>query len=373
MKIGMDAREIQKGVYTGIGRALYDLIRYVENNPGEDEIVLFAAQPLPFSFTGRVQVRIIPEKWTFGWDQLVLAFALRREQVDVFYSPYYKAPLFAPCPVVTAVLDLMYLEYPPYRQKIPVLAWLYYQVFGRWYAGVSSKVHTCSQFSCEDIVRVYGVPRKKIAVIPLTVSSGYSPGEVVDIERVAAMRKTFGIINPYILYTGNFKEHKNVPALIEAFSSLASDFPALDLVLVGPRPSDHLAWMNMFREHGIEGRVIFTDKVANEDLGRLLYVGAEVFVMPSLYEGFGLPPVEAMACGTPVVCSKAASLPEVVGDAAILVDAQRPYAIAAAVGRLLTDKDLRQELIRKGLCQVEQFRAQRIMPRMLALLREAAR
>ncbi len=369
--IGIDAREIQKGVYTGIGRALYDLIRYVEKSPGDEELVLFSAMPLPFEFSHKIRTCVMKESCTFWWDQVQLVFAIRREKVDVFYSPYYKIPLCASCPKVSAVLDLMYLQYGPYRRKLSLPAWLYYQIFGRWYAAAARKIHTCSQFSCQDIIKTYSVDRSKIEVIPLAVSPVYAPLEFVDNERVAAMKKAFGIANPYILYTGNFKPHKNVAALVQAFSSLAAAYPQLDLVLVGPKMSGYGSWLHLREKLGIVGRVIFTDKVADENLSRLLYIGAEVFVMPSLYEGFGLPPAEAMACGTPVVCSKSTSLPEVVGEAAILVDATRPQDIAAALERLLSDEALKRERRAQGLVQAGRFTEEKIMPRMLELLRQA--
>ena len=372
MQIGIDAREIQQGVYTGIGRALYDFIRYVERTPGDDVLVLFSAQALPFKFADKVRTCVMKETWTLWWDQIQLAAAIHREKVNVFYSPYYKVPLFAPCPKVAAVLDLIYLEYAPYRQELPLLARMYYHIFGRCYAGAARRIHTCSQFSCNDIVRIYGVDRARIEVIPLAVSWAYHPRELVDAERVTAMKKAFGILNPYVLYTGNFKPHKNVVALIQAFALVAREYQELDLVLVGPKISGQVSWFQLCQQLGIEGRVIFTDKVAEADVTRLLYVGAEVFVMPSLYEGFGLPPAEAMACGTPVVCSNAASLPEVTGDAAILVDARHPEDIAGAIRRILSDEAFKRDRIAQGLRQVEQFREEKVMPRMLELLRETA-
>jgi glycosyltransferase involved in cell wall biosynthesis len=372
MKIGIDAREIQGGVYTGIGRALYDFIRYVEKTPGEDTLVLFSAKPLPFSFSDKVQLCVMKEVWTLWWDQVQLASAMARTKVDVLYSPYYKIPLLSRCPKVSAILDLIYLEYPQYRQKLSAFARMYYKIFGPCYAAAARKVHTCSKFSCDDVVRNYGVDPDKIEVVPLAVSSVYCPRELVDTERVTAMKKMFGILHPYVLYTGNFKPHKNVAALIQAFGLLAREYKELDLVLVGPKMSGHLAWVRLCQQIGIEGRVIFTDKVADENVSRLLYIGAEVFVMPSLYEGFGLPPAEAMACGTPVVCSRASSLPEVVGDAAVLVDAARPQEIADGIKRILSDEDFKKERIAQGLRQVEKFREEKVMPRVLELLKQAA-
>ena len=161
-------------------------------------------------------------------------------------------------------------------------------------------------------------------------------------------------------------------SLIQAFGALAREYPDLDLVLVGPKMAGQPSWGNLFRQLGIEGRVIFTGKVADADISRLLYIGAEAFVMPSLYEGFGLPPVEAMACGTPVVCSRATSLPEVTGAAALLVDASRPREITDALRRLLTDKAIKNKCVMEGFLQAKQFNEDVIMPRMREFIRQAA-
>ena len=369
MRIGIDAREIEDGVFTGIGRALYGLIRYAEAHmASEDSLILFSAKSLPCALSGRVVNHVMPEKVRFWWDQVQLASAIRRENIDVLYSPYYKIPLMASCRKVSAVFDLIYLEYPGSSRELSLFSRMYYMIMGRWFAHASDKVLTCSQFSCNDIMRVYGVKKDRISVIPLAVAACYYPE--TDQARIGAVKEKFGISGRYVLYAGNFKPHKNVPALVEAFRVLALKYTGLELVLVGPRTSGYDALAAQCRCAGLEGRVIFTGKVSDEQTSRLLYAGAEVFVMPSLYEGFGLPPVEAMACAVPVVCSKATSLPEVVGHAGLCVDAACPDEIAASVGRILDDQVLRAGLLVRGLRQAAKFNEGTVMARVWSLLKE---
>ncbi len=362
MKIGIDGREIQDGVYTGIGRALYDLLKYMDQS-AEDEVVVFSAKPLAFKSFSKVRNHVIGGAVTLWWDQVKLPAAIRQERVDIFYSPYYKVPFSASCRKVCAVLDLINLRFSGYRQKISWAQWLFYQVVLPWHLKAADTVVTSSGHACDDILRTYGLEPAKVKVVPLAVSDCFQPQ--IDAKRMLEIRNWFAIPGPYIVYVGNFKGHKNVAALIDAFALLVEEYAHLSLVLVGPKAHGYDALVERCLKDGLEGRVIFTGKVVDEEVGQLLYAGAEVCVMPSLYEGFGLPPIEAMACGTPVVCSSATSLPEVVDDAALLVDPSSPLAIAQAVRSLLRHEDIRRAFVDVGLGQAAKFRPDIVMPRML--------
>ncbi len=371
MKLGIDGREIQDGVHTGIGRALHDLLCYFDAHAGDDTCVVFSAKPLPFAFSAKIVNRVLPQRMTWWWDQIQLSLSITAEGVDVFYSPYYKIPILAPCRKVASVLDLIYLEFPEYRRKLSLFRKLYYAIFGRACAHMAEKVLTCSQFSSRDIQRVYGLPAQRITVIPLGVGREFAP--MADAAQIKNIRQSFGIPGRYILYTGNFKPHKNVTALADAFFDLAVEFGDITLVLAGPKQHGYEALHKKFQDAGFAGCVVFTGTVTDTSVGRLLYVGADIFVMPSLYEGFGLPPLEAMACGTAVVCSDAASLPEVVGDSAVMVNAADPRDIARGVRSLLVDDALRRSYVAKGLARAALFANDLVMPQMLACLRSAGR
>ena len=367
MRIGIDAREIEDGVSTGIGRALYNLLRYISEANHNDRLVLFSGKPLPFSFGPKVENHVMLEDSTRFWDQVKLPLALNNQRVEIFYSPYYKLPLLTSVKCVCAVLDLMYLKFGPYRRRLGPAAMIYYGTFGRMCLNKAKKVLTCSQFSRNDIMEVYGIDRKKIEVIPLSVSSAYRPE--TDGEKLGSVKSCYGIHGKYLLYAGNFKAHKNVPALLKAFSTISAT-EDLQLVLVGPKTVGYSELCRLAAELGISARLVFTDRITDEGIMKAIYSGAEAFVMPSLYEGFGLPPVEAMACGTPVVCSDATSLPEVVGDAAVLVNATNSDEIARAVTTVLNDSVLRKGMVRQGLLRAAEFSENAVSRRMFDFLRD---
>jgi len=367
MRLGIDVREIENGVSTGIGRSLYNFLRYVSQSHHNDHVILFSSRPLPFSFGPRIENVVMSEDSRRLWDQVKLPLALRNQMIEVFYSPYYKVPLWTSSRCVSSVLDLIYLRFEPYRKTMSLFATLYYKTFGRMCLNKAVKVLTCSQFSKSDIIGVYGIDRKKIEVIPLSVSAAYRPE--ADPARLEAVREQFGIRRKFVLYSGNFKAHKNVSALIDAFAQMVK-LEDLELVLVSPKTAGYAEIRGLAEKLGVLGRVIFTDRVTEEETMRALYSAAGLFVMPSLYEGFGLPPIEAMACGTPVVCSNATSLPEVVGDAAVLVDARNPAEIAQAALTVLTDEVLRKGMVREGLLRAAQFSENTISRRLFDVLRD---
>lgn len=367
MRLGIDAREIQDGVYTGIGRFLYNFIRYFERSHYNDHCVLFSSKPLPMSLGPKIENHVMEEDSTFFWDQVQLPIAIKRQAINVFYSPYYKLPLISGVKKVCAVLDLIYLKYPPYAAKLTLGQKMYYHSFASRFLRCADVIVTCSQFSKEEILKTYDVPSKKIEIIPLSVSDCYRPEG--DETKILRIREKFGITHAYILYTGNFKPHKNVGALIQAFLLILKKFPKMLLVLAAPKEAMYAEFLAFISQKGLGGRVVFTGKITDEETNRLLYAGASVFVMPSLYEGFGLPPLEAMGCGVPVVCSHATSLPEAVSGGALLVDATRPDMIAEGVERVLTDEDFRRDIIRIGQARARGLDEGRIAGKMYDLFR----
>ena len=369
MKIGIDAREIEQGVSTGIGGPLNDFLRYFARQSMEDECVLFSSRRVPVEFGPKVRNVVLDPAPTFVWDQQRLPEAIRTHEVNVFYSPYYKIPLRAACPTVSAILDLMYLVLPYYRKRLGPWRWAYYMTMGRWFAHKADAIVTCSEHSKRDITRFYGVAPRKIHVIPLSVDEAYRPCRIQEAR--AAVRKRFDLKGPYLLYVGNFKYHKNVRRLLRVFKRVAMEFRDLSLVLAGPLRDGYEALRTYRNELSLREKVVFVGPV-NRQEARFLYVAAEVFVMPSLYEGFGLPPVEAMACGTPVITSEVTSLPEVVGDAAVLVDPYNVDEMIEAVRRLLSDGEQRRALREKGLARARRFGWEQACGPLYALLREVA-
>ena len=354
MRLGVDAREIQDGVVTGIGRSLANFISYFTGHDSPHELVLFAEKRLPIPLSSRCREVTIPPGPTFLWDQCKLPLHLKRERIDLFYSPYYKLPLLSSIPSVNQVLDLMYLVFPPYIQDLGIFKRLYYATFGRAFSNKAINIITDSEHARDDIIRLWKIRPEKITVIPLGAADRYVP--VTDKETCARVRLKFNLPERYILYLGNFKPHKNVVSLVQAFARIREEGKDCKLVLAGPLDAHGLAIKSQVTAAGLEEDVVFTGAIREEDLPEVILSLADLFVFPSLYEGFGIPPLEAMACGTPVIASQRTAIPEVVGNAGLLVDPLNIDELAQAILSLLQNRDLRRTYAKKGLKRVEQFR-----------------
>jgi glycosyltransferase involved in cell wall biosynthesis len=365
MRIGIDAREIERGVTTGIGRALKVFLDQFEELSTSHECILFSTVPLPYSSGSRIRNRVHPGHQTIVWDQLHLPRLIRQEQVDLFYSPYYKRPLLTDTPTVTAIFDLMYLVCECYADRLSFMARHYYATVGKLMAHRARAIFTCSHYSKEEIRAFYGLPDERVRVIPLGLDGKYRPENNPQV--ISEVCRRAGIERPYLLYSGSFKPHKNVPTLVAAFREIAKRRPEMQLVLAGSGGGDEERVRQMASSEGLTRRVIMTGPVS-DDMQRALYSAAQVFVMPSLYEGFGYPPLEAMACGAPVVCSNVTSLPEVVGDAGILIDARDHHRIARGVLALVDSPQWRKQLQKKGLDRVRAFSERTYAQRLLELL-----
>ncbi len=355
MILGIDAREIQDGVVTGIGRSLANFIQYFLKHGKDHELVLFSEKEIPCSFDENVRRIVMPASLlTFFWDQWKLPKALKKNKVDLFYSPYYKVPLRAEIPVVGQVLDLMYLVFPPYRKALGFWGRAYYAVIGKACARMPISIITDSEHAKQDIVQLWKVDPQKITVIPLGLAECYRP--VTDPKLLNKVKQKFSLPDKYLLYLGNFKPHKNVESLVRAFKKLSPSFPEYKLVLAGPLDSHGKKIKNIVSNEKIEDKVVFTNTLLEVDKPEVLYTMAEIFVFPTLYEGFGLPPLEAMACGTAVIASNLSAVPEVVGDAGILVNPLDIDQLSSAMFDLLSDHEKRDDYVKKGIERSISFR-----------------
>ena len=265
-----------------------------------------------------------------------LTAVLARRRPRVFYSPGFNAPPTCPVPFVFTVFDLIHLQIPEesgMRQR------LYYQLHVKPAVRRARAVLTGSEYSRAQIVEWSGADADRVVIIRAAAGHEFTPdGESHEPGY------------PYLLYVGNHKPHKNLPRLVRALAQLRKRH-SLRLLLAGPVEPELLS---LARTVGVADRLVFLGPVPDEQLPRL-YRGAVAFVFPSLHEGFGLPPLEAMACGTPVVSSLATSLPEVVGDAAVAVDPLDVDSIANGIDRIVSDEQLRAELRVRGLAQAARF------------------
>jgi glycosyltransferase involved in cell wall biosynthesis len=285
------------------------------------------------------------------WEQTVLPLAARR--FDLLHGLAFVAPLLAPCPTVVTVYDLSFIRTP--ERFRPGQRW-YLQTFTRWSCRRARRIIAISEHTKRDVTELLRIPGDRIDVVYPGVGAQFRP---LPPEQVAAFRQTKGLPERFILYLGTIEPRKNLTVLLEAFAQLSrSPISNLQspprLVLAGGK-----GWM--FEEVfariealGLKDDVVLPGYVSGEELP-LWYNAAEVFVYPSLYEGFGMPPLEALACGTPAVVSNVASLPEAVGEAGVLVAPDDVAGWAEALRRLLDNAEMRAALGARGRSHAARF------------------
>jgi alpha-1,3-rhamnosyl/mannosyltransferase len=285
-----------------------------------------------------------------GWTLVGLPRAAARAAVDVVHAPAYTAPFWCPAPVVLTIHDVSYERHPewyPYRRD-----WAR-RAFYRRSAGVAAHILTVSRFSAGEIAAAYGVAPERLTVTPLGVDTGFSPegasgaaGTVADVPR------------PYLLHVGDLHPRRNLPMLARAVVAARRETEAahrLTLVLVGKDLGVAEEVRSAARQAGHAGAVVHLGGPVKDDRLKALYQGAVALAYPSRYEGFGLPLIEAMACGTPVIASNVASMPEVVGEAGVLLEPTDQAAWVRAITRLLTDPDERRRLSKASLSRAAAF------------------
>jgi glycosyltransferase involved in cell wall biosynthesis len=358
MRIGIDASRIMLAGRTGTERYSYELIAALGRSDRHTNYTLYcnalpeALPPLPPTFA----LRRIPAPRL--WTHTRLALEMRQNPPDVLFVPAHVVPLRHPPATVVTIHDLGYLAFPEAHTRARRLE---LHLTTLWSARAASHVIAISQATKNDLVRQYGIAPEKISVVHHGVSSMFKPVDdrqvcIMAQERYSIGHGSSGEPVPYLLYVGTVQPRKNLGRLIDAFAQAvrATGDPPLQLVIAGKS-----GWLTQSIEQraaaaGVAERVCFTGYVDDADLPTLLS-GALAFVFPSLYEGFGMPVLEAMACGTPVLTSTTSSLPEVAGDAALLIDPHDTSAIAQAIARLLSDSALREHLRARGLQHAATF------------------
>jgi glycosyltransferase involved in cell wall biosynthesis len=297
-----------------------------------------------------------------------LAMRVRQDQPDLLHVQY-TAPVGCPVPIVVSVHDVSFLEHPEYftRSRAWQLQWTVRRTVNR-----AAKILTGTEFSRRSILRVYGdLEEDKVVVVPNAAASGFRP--IAREAASAAVRERFSIAVPFILSVGDLQPRKNHIGLIRAFARLVQAYPQLkhNLVLAGKPTWFGDRVREAARDSGVAGRIQFFGFVSDDDLLHL-YNACDLMVFPSFYEGFGLPALEAMACGRSVACSNTTALPEVVDGAAILFDPYRLDEIARALADLLLDAELRARMERLGLQRAAHFSWQKTAERTLEVFREVA-
>jgi glycosyltransferase involved in cell wall biosynthesis len=363
VRVGIDGRELREGVRTGIRRYLVEVVRAAEARDVGCVVYGDAGTRLPAEISS-VALSVLGNAWTQWWDQVELPRALRQDRVDVFLSPYYKRPLAAPCPTAITIHDLFFIGYPGASRPLydATMTWL-----ARLYARGAGAIIADSEHSRRAIMARLGLPAERITVVPVGLGREFTPAVLT-----AAQRERYAVGARYVLYVGNFLPHKNLPRLLRAWAALPAAFrQGHRLALAGGDRSRSQPLAALATALGVADSVRFPGLVLDMDLPAL-YSGAAAVVLPSLEEGFGLPALEAMACGAPVIASRRGALPEVVSAAGVLVDPEDEAGLAAALARVLGSADERAALRRRGLERAAHFTAERTAGRVVDLLETLA-
>ncbi len=381
MLIGIDASRATTTHRTGTENYSLHLIRGLLQIGAEHRFRLYTQQPPPDGLfdAHRAAVRSMP--FPRLWTHVRLSAEMALQPPDVLFVPAHVLPLIHPRRSVATVHDLGFLRYPAAHRSrdLRYLRWS-----TGWNARQAAAVIADSAATKADLVQAYTVSPDKVHVVYLGGPEGADSTAARGTPTQAAcgqVRYRYGLADatggglaPYLLYVGTLQPRKNLARVIDAFARIAAD-PALAdyrLVLAGKQGWLYEDLSAQVQRLGLAGRVLFPGYVPEADLPELL-CSARAFVFPSLYEGFGIPVLEAGACGVPVITSTTSSLPEVAGDAALLVDPHDVDAIAAAMYRLVTDDALAAELAQRGRANVRRFSWEKCARETLAVLEGVAR
>ncbi|HEY9462811.1 MAG TPA: glycosyltransferase family 1 protein [Vicinamibacterales bacterium] len=361
MRVAIDARKLHD---FGIGTYIRNLLRHLARIDHDTEFVLLCTEAdlgVAAQLGPNFRSVLEPAPNYSVREQIHVPWVLRRERPDLFHAPHYVLPAAIHCNSVVTIHDCIHLMFPQYLPNRMAYAYARAQM---WTAAHRSDcILTVSDASKRDILHLFNIPPEKIVVVYNAIDAHFSVTPPPD--AVARVRERYQLDHRFLLYVGNIKPHKNLVRLIEAFSELRTgDLEDLKLLIIGDEISKLPALRLAVHRHKLHKHVRFLGYVPDDQLA-VLYRLAAVFVFPSLYEGFGLPPLEAMASGTPVVVSNVSSLPEVVGDAAVLVDPHDIDSIVDGLRCVLTNPARAEDMRRKGLERSREFSWERSVARTL--------
>ncbi|MFA5867383.1 MAG: glycosyltransferase family 1 protein [Actinomycetota bacterium] len=356
MRIGLDARDALRRE-SGISTLTMFLCRALAEIESGDDFFQYLdvfegdGPSNPGLVTGGgFHTRVLPGSRQV-WKQIRLPAALRRDRIDVFHSMTSTIPFVRPCPTAVTVCDLFFEAHPEFapsgdRFKMRRLY--------KYAARNADRIIAISKTTKQDLIKFYGVNEDKISVIYPAPNPFYRIlNQAEDAEKSKAVMLSHSLEPPFLLHVGGMTKNRNIAGMLDAVSLLKKTGIRPKLVLIG-RSFWGFDLKAELAKRLLCDEVIEIKYAPGDDL-RILYNQATALLLPSLYEGFGLPILEAMACGTPVITSNLSAMPEAAGDAALLVDPLDPSAIAAAIEQIMGDKTLRDTLISKGLKQVERF------------------
>lgn len=353
LRIGIDATALPPRPF-GAANYIIHLIHALPQVAPTHAYIVFAKPEHVSWFAGRSGLRVVNARLParllrIVWEQTVLPWLVHQERLDLLHSPHYTMPFAVRCPTVVTFHDMTFLLYPEAHL-------LYKRLFFRGIMPLAARradaLIAISESTRADILRLLKPAAEKVFAVPYGVAPLFRP--VKDCAAIEAICNRYSLPRQFILYVGNLEPRKNLPVLLQAFARLTQRGLPHALVLAGSRGWKDAEIFSTMKELGLASRVCFPGYIPQPDLPAL-YSAADLFVYPSLYEGFGLPVLEALACGIPVITSNVSSMPEVAGDAGILVNPRRVDELADALWRILTDRELHDELARKGVERAQMF------------------
>jgi glycosyltransferase involved in cell wall biosynthesis len=375
VKVAIDIRRVAD---FGVGTYIRNVVRTLGRLDRENKYVLIGSPekvgeigPLPANFHA---VSLVAKDTSLrGW--MEFRTILRRLDCDLVHIPHlFWLPRALPCPYVMTVHDVLEHMYRA-RNRSSLRRLLHFHLTRSVLQG-ASRVFAVSQFTRQEIENLFHIPGERIEVVYNAIDERFQRGHATEADR-QLIAERYRVTYPFLLYAGRVSPHKNVVRIIEAFSALKAElekdqkFPDLKLIIIGDDLSGHPDLRRTVVRGGVQNDVRFLGFVPIEVL-RIFYDVAKIFVFPSLYEGFGLPPLEAMVHGTPVVTSNTSSLPEVVGKAAVLVNPENVFEIMHALHRVLLDQGLREKLKQRGYEQARKFSWETSVQHILQVYRQVA-
>jgi glycosyltransferase involved in cell wall biosynthesis len=345
MKIAIDARMI--GIFMhGISRYAYNLIKSISEIDKKNEYVLLSNNNYLEDFVSSYEnfsLKVINSRLYGMREQFSFPRLLKKEKIDIFHSPSFFGPVFGSCKVIMTIHDMIPLLF---REESSIMHKEYYRFIVKRAAKNASRIITVSENSRRDIANYLSIPLEKIVVTYNAVDEVFRRNNEGMVDEI---KDRFGINDGFILYVGTQKPHKNVSLLIEAYQQLRGRINH-QLIIAGRK---HQLFQRSLSKNMLEG-VIFVGEVSDEFLSQF-YRCADIYVSPSLYEGFGFPPLEAMACGTAVVAIRSPSLGEILGDVGYIVEGNQPEELASAIYKVLLNGNIKKDLVEKGLERVKLF------------------
>ena len=356
MRIAVNARELLKGRMEGIGRYIFETTKRMVLEHPEDEFFFFFDRPFDpsFIFADNVTPIVVhpqsrhPILW-YLWFEWSVPYYLKKHKIDVFYSGDTYASLKTKVPTLIVCHDIAYKHYPDHIRKSHKN---YYEKYFPKFHQRAKHIVAVSEFTRQDIIATYNLDPDKVTVGHNATPNGFAP---LSEERKEIIREQLTGGKPYFIYVGSLHPRKNVVNLINAFDLFKIENKTEHkLVLVGRRAWKNEALKKTYETTVHRDDIIFTGHITNDELPQFLGA-AEALTYVSVFEGFGIPILEGMSSGVPVITSKVSSMPEVAGDAALLIDPIDPKSIAQGMKAVYSDATMRQNLIEKGLNRINQF------------------